>query len=62
MLQAEVHQLNQTVKDLSKQLKEAQQQTRLPREAHLAQVLKNSQNSLPTFSGNAGDDLQRVRA
>jgi transposase len=41
----QVHQLNLTVKDLSKQLKEARQQTRLAREAHLATVMKNSQNS-----------------
>lgn len=41
----QVHQLNQTVKALNKQLKEARQQTRLAREAHLATVLKNSQNS-----------------
>jgi transposase len=41
----QIHQLNQAVKDLSKQLREAQQQTRLAREAHLAHVLKNSQNS-----------------
>jgi len=40
-----VHQLSRTVKDLNKQLKEARQQTRLAREAHLATVLKNSQNS-----------------
>jgi transposase len=41
----QVHQLNLTVKDLNKQLKEARQQTRLAREAHLATVMKNSQNS-----------------
>lgn len=41
----QVHQLSQTVKDLNKQLKEARQQTRLAKEAHLATVLKNSQNS-----------------
>ncbi|MGB7923078.1 MAG: hypothetical protein WCF57_07525 [Pyrinomonadaceae bacterium] len=41
----QIHQLNQTVKDLNKQLTEARQQTRLAREAHLATVLKNSQNS-----------------
>src|SRR5215212_6954303 len=41
----QVHQLSQTVKDLNKQLKEARQQTHLAREAHLATVLKNSQNS-----------------
>ncbi len=41
----QVHQLNLTVKDLNKQLKEAHQQTRLAREAHLAHLLKNSQNS-----------------
>jgi transposase len=41
----QVHQLNRTVKDLNKQLKEARQQTRLAREAHLATVIKNSQNS-----------------
>jgi uncharacterized protein YoxC len=37
----QVHQLNLTVKDLNKQLKEARQQTRLAREAHLATVMKN---------------------
>lgn len=41
----QVHQLNLTVKNLNKQLKEAQQQARLAREAHLATVMKNSQNS-----------------
>lgn len=41
----QVHQLNYAVKELNKQLKEAQQQTRLAREAHLAHLLKNSQNS-----------------
>jgi hypothetical protein len=39
------HQLNFTVKDLNKQLKEARQQTRLARESHLATVMMNSQNS-----------------
>ncbi len=41
----QIHHLNQTVKELSKQLREARQQTRLAREAHLATALKNSQNS-----------------
>ena len=41
----QVHQLNRTVKDLTTQLREAQAQTRLAREAHLATVIKNSQNS-----------------
>lgn len=41
----QVHQLNLTIKDLNKQLKEARQQTRLAREAHLATVMKNSQTS-----------------
>ena len=41
----QVHQLSLTVKDLTKQLREAQAQTRLAREAHLATVMKNSQNS-----------------
>lgn len=41
----QVHQLNQQVKDLTKQLREAQAQTRLAKEAHLATVMKNSQNS-----------------
>ncbi|MDQ3254586.1 MAG: IS66 family transposase zinc-finger binding domain-containing protein, partial [Acidobacteriota bacterium] len=41
----QVHQLNLTVKDLNKQLKEAHKQTRLAREAHLATVIKDSQNS-----------------
>jgi transposase len=41
----QVHQLNRTVKELSKQLTETRQQTRLAREAHLATAMKNSQNS-----------------
>ncbi len=41
----QVHQLNATVKDLTKQLKEAHQQTCLAKDAHLASVIKNSQNS-----------------
>jgi len=41
----QVHQLTRTVKELNKELKEARAQTRLAREAHLAHVLKNSQNS-----------------
>ena len=41
----QVHQLNLAVKELSKQLREAREQTRLAREAHLATVMKNSQNS-----------------
>jgi transposase len=41
----QIHQFNLTIKGLNKQLKEAQQQTRLAREAHLAHLLKNSQNS-----------------
>jgi transposase len=41
----QVHQLNRTVKELSKQLTEAREQTRLAREAHLATAMKNSQNS-----------------
>jgi transposase len=39
------HQLQLTIKDLNRQLKEAEEQMRLAREAHLASVLKNSQNS-----------------
>jgi len=55
----QVHQLNLTVKDLNKQLKEARQQTRLAREAHLATVMKNSQNSsLPP----SRDPRQRTRS
>ena len=41
----QMHQLKLTVKDLTKQLREAQQQTRLTKEAHLATAMKNSQNS-----------------
>ena len=41
----QVHQLNIVVKDLNAQLKEAKKQPRLAREAHLAHLLKNSQNS-----------------
>jgi uncharacterized protein YoxC len=41
----QVHQLNLTVKELNQELKEARQQTRQAREAHLATVMKNSQNS-----------------
>ena len=41
----QAQQLNLVVKELSTQLKEAREQTRLAREAHLATVLKNSQNS-----------------
>jgi len=41
----QVHQLNHTIKELTKQLKEARQQTRQAREAHLARLLKDSQNS-----------------
>jgi transposase len=40
-----IHQLDLAVKGLNKQLREARQQTRLAREAHLATVMKNSQNS-----------------
>ncbi len=41
----QVHQLNQRVKDLTTQLRAARAQTRLAREAHLASLIKNSQNS-----------------
>lgn len=41
----QVHQLNLTIKGLNKQLKEARKQTHLAKEAHLAHLLKNSQNS-----------------
>ena len=41
----QVHQLSLTVKDLTRQLKAAHQQTRLAKDAHLATVMKNSQNS-----------------
>jgi transposase len=40
-----VHQLNLVLKELNVQLKEARKQTRQAREAHLAHLLKNSQNS-----------------
>lgn len=41
----QVHQLNLTVRELNQELKEARQQTRLAKEAHLTHLLKNSQNS-----------------
>lgn len=41
----QVHQLSLTVKDLTRQLKASHQQTRLAKDAHLATVMKNSQNS-----------------
>lgn len=41
----QVHQLNRTIKELNKQLRESRQQTLLARQAHLAHLLKNSQNS-----------------
>lgn len=41
----QVHQLDLTVKELNKQLREAREQTRLAREAHLATAMKNSQTS-----------------
>ncbi|MCA1566069.1 MAG: DUF6444 domain-containing protein [Acidobacteria bacterium] len=41
----QVYQLNLTVRELNQELKEARQQTRQAREAHLAHLLKNSQNS-----------------
>lgn len=41
----QLHQQARQIKDLSKQLREAQEQTRRTKEAHLATVLKNSQNS-----------------
>jgi len=41
----QVHQLNLTVKELNKELKCARQQTRQAREAHLAHLMKDSQNS-----------------
>ena len=41
----QIHQLDLMVKGLNKQLREAREQTRLAREAHLATVMKNSQNS-----------------
>jgi len=41
----QIHQLNGTVKELKQQLKEAQAQARHAKEAHLATVIKNSQNS-----------------
>jgi transposase/uncharacterized coiled-coil protein SlyX len=41
----QVHQLNRTIKEINKQLNEARRETRLAREAHLASVMKNSQNS-----------------
>jgi transposase len=55
----QVHQLNQQIKDLTKQLRAAQAQTRLAREAHLATVIKNSQNSsLPPST----DSRKRTRS
>jgi transposase len=48
----QIHQLDLTVKGLNKQPREARQQTRLTREAHLATVMKNSQTSnLPPSRG-----------
>lgn len=41
----QVHQLNLTVRELNQELKDARQQARLAKEAHLAHLLKNSQNS-----------------
>jgi transposase len=41
----QVHQLNLTVKELNQELREARQQTRQAREAHLAHLMKDSQNS-----------------
>lgn len=41
----QVHHLKLTVKELNKEFKEARKQTRLAKEAHLATVMKNSQNS-----------------
>jgi hypothetical protein len=40
-----VHQLDRTIRESNKQLKEAHRETRLAREEHLATVMKNSQNS-----------------
>lgn len=41
----QVHQLNLTVKELNKQLREAKRQTRQAQGAHLAHLMKGSQNS-----------------
>lgn len=41
----QVHHLNLTIKDLNKQLRGAQRQVLLARQAHLAHLMKNSQNS-----------------
>ena len=41
----QVHQLHIAVKELSKQLKEAREQTQLAKEAHLAYLMKDSRNS-----------------
>jgi uncharacterized coiled-coil protein SlyX len=41
----QIYRLDQQVKELSRQLKEAQAQTRRAKEAHLAHLLKDSQNS-----------------
>ena len=41
----QVHQLTRVVKELNREVKEARMQTRLAKEAHLAHLLKNSQNS-----------------
>jgi len=55
----QVYQLNQQIKDLSKQLRVAQAQTRLAKGAHLATVMKNSQNSsLPPST----DSRKRTRS
>src|SRR5438477_4378959 len=41
----QVHRLELAVKELNRELKEARKQTRLAREAHLAHLMKDSQNS-----------------
>jgi len=54
-----IHHLNSTIRELNEQLKEAHKQTRSAREAHLATVMKNSQNSsLPP----AKDPRKRTRS
>jgi transposase len=55
----QVHQLDLTVRELNKQLKEARKQTRQAREAHLAHLVKDSHNSsLPPSQ----DRRQRTRS
>ena len=57
----QIHQLSLTVKDLTRQLKEAHQQTGLAKEAHLTSVMKNSQNSSKTPSTDPRKKTKSLR-